>query len=306
MAFQKGVAQIVHVATLDGAEPTAPTNPVVTVSEDNGATFGAPDNAATTTAYGIALTLSATETNRNLVLVRVASDNCDTALAAFWFEADWTATRATHLDAAVSSRSTLAAGAQMDLVNAPNATAITAIQAGLSTLTAAQVWAYSTRTLSSFGTLVADIATAVWAATVRTLTQSIGAVTITSGGANVVDGQLEVEIPRGDSYSMVLTATDADGVAVDLSSYNVHKFTVKAAEYRGDATDANKLFQVTGTLSGAWNNVLTFALTPAQTVLGDLDVWYDCDVESSNTLRTAVRTVLVGRYRSTLDVTRGS
>jgi hypothetical protein len=325
MAFQKGVAQIVHVATLDGAEPTAPTNPVVTVSEDNGATFGAPDNAAVTRAYGISLTLSATETNRDLVLVRVASDNCDTALAAFWFEADWTAARATNLDAAVSSRSTLAAGAamtltaaydaakaaapagaQMDLVNAPNATAITAIQAGLSTLTAAQVWAYSTRTLSSLGTLVADIATAVWAAATRTLTQSIGAVTITSGGANVVDGQLRIEVPRGDSYSLVLTATDADGVAVDLSSYNVHKFTVKAAEYRGDATDANKLFQVTGTWSGAWNNVLTFALTPAQTVLGDLDVWYDCDVESSNTGRTLVRTVLIGRYRSTLDVTRGS
>ncbi len=195
---------------------------------------------------------------------------------------------------------------QVDLVNAPNATAITAIQAGLSTLTAAQVWAYSTRTLSSLGTLVADIATAVWAATVRTLTQSIGAVTITSGGTNVVDGKLEVEVPRGDSYSLVLTAVDADGVAVDLSSYNVHKLTVKAAEYRGDATDTNKLFQVTGTLSGAGNNVLTFALTPANTVLGDLDVWYDCDVESSNTGRTLVRTVFVGRYRSTLDVTRGS
>jgi len=34
------------------------------------------------------------------------------------------------------------AGGRKDLVNAPNATAITAIQAGLSTLTAAQVWAY--------------------------------------------------------------------------------------------------------------------------------------------------------------------
>jgi len=38
-----------------------------------------------------------------------------------------------YLDAAVSSRSTLAAGAQMDLVDAPNATAVTAIQNGLAT-----------------------------------------------------------------------------------------------------------------------------------------------------------------------------
>lgn len=48
----------------------------------------------------------------------------------------WTNTKAGYLDAAVSSRSTLAAGAQMDLVNAPNATAITAIQNGLATASA--------------------------------------------------------------------------------------------------------------------------------------------------------------------------
>lgn len=40
-----------------------------------------------------------------------------------------------------------------------SAGAVSEIQAGLSTLTAAQVWEYGTRTLSSFGTLVSDIAT---------------------------------------------------------------------------------------------------------------------------------------------------
>jgi hypothetical protein len=39
-----------------------------------------------------------------------------------------------------------------------------------STLTAAQVWANSTRTLSSFGTLVSDIVSSVWSAGTRTLT----------------------------------------------------------------------------------------------------------------------------------------
>jgi hypothetical protein len=38
-----------------------------------------------------------------------------------------------------------------------------------STLTAQNVWEYATRTLSSFGTLVADAATAVWGAATRTL-----------------------------------------------------------------------------------------------------------------------------------------
>lgn len=46
---------------------------------------------------------------------------------------------------------------------------VSAVQSGLSTLTAADVWNYATRTLSSFGTLVSDVATAVWGATTRTL-----------------------------------------------------------------------------------------------------------------------------------------
>ena len=46
---------------------------------------------------------------------------------------------------------------------------VSAVQSGLSTLTAQQVWEYATRTLSSFGTLVSDITTAVWGATTRTL-----------------------------------------------------------------------------------------------------------------------------------------
>jgi hypothetical protein len=75
-----------------------------------------------------------------------------------------------NLDATVSSRSTLAAGAamtltgdydaaktaaqagdEMDLVDAPNSTAVTAIQAGLSTLTAGGVWSNADRTLTAFG-----------------------------------------------------------------------------------------------------------------------------------------------------------
>ena len=99
----------------------------------------------------------------------------------------------TNLDATVSSRSTLAAGAQMDLVNAPNATAIAAIVTAvwaattrslttfgtLAANTATAVWAASTRSLTTFGTLAADTAAAVWAATTRTLT-AIGDTVIAS------------------------------------------------------------------------------------------------------------------------------
>ncbi len=45
-----------------------------------------------------------------------------------------------------------------------------ALTAGERTTLSTSVWASATRTLSSFGTLVADVATAVWAAAARTLT----------------------------------------------------------------------------------------------------------------------------------------
>jgi len=98
MAYSQGVAQIVHITTYVGAVPTQPTNPVVTVSLDNGLTFSAPTNTPATTAYGIALTLSATETNRAMVVVKVASSNCDLAVQAFYFEENYTAARAALLD----------------------------------------------------------------------------------------------------------------------------------------------------------------------------------------------------------------
>lgn len=134
---------------------------------------------------------------------------------------------------------------------------------------------------------------------------AVGAVTITSGGTNLVDGDLQIEVPRGDSYSLVIEAEDEDGAAIDLSGYDDFTLTVKPKSARSDDDDTNAAFQVTGTLSGAGNNVLTFALTPTHTEACDLDVWYDCDVEASNTERTLVRTIAVGRYRTTLDVTRG-
>lgn len=56
-------------------------------------------------------------------------------------------------------------GDQMQL----EAATVTSIRTGLSTLTAQQVWEYSARSLTTFGTLVADTATAVWAVATRTL-----------------------------------------------------------------------------------------------------------------------------------------
>jgi hypothetical protein len=80
-----------------------------------------------------------------------------------------------------SSKTAAQAGAKMDLVDVPNATAITALQSGMATsanqtainnnilAVPAAVWAVTTRTLSSFGSIVSDIAAAVWAYATRTI-----------------------------------------------------------------------------------------------------------------------------------------
>ena len=129
-----------------------------------------------------------------------------------------------NLDAAISTRGTANTGDQMDLINAPNATAITAIQSGLSTLTAQQVWEYGTRTISSFGSLVSDITTAVWAAAVRT---------ITGGTISTVSDKADYSLTS--AYDAAKTAAPA-GAQMDL--VNAPNATAITAIQSGLATSA--------------------------------------------------------------------
>lgn len=170
----------------------------------------------------------------------------------------------TNLDAPISGRA--APGDEMDLVDAPNATAVTAIQDGLS------------KTSDPINFIVT--------------------------GDTIVDGDLRIEAPRGDTYTYAWTCLDADSVAVDLSGYDDYLLTVKPVANRSDTDDANAVFQVAGVLSGDDNNVLTFSLSVANTEACDLNTWYDADIEASTTGRTSVSTLATGLYRTTLDVTR--
>lgn len=99
--------------------------------------------------------------------------------------------------AAAVGTSDLTAGAQMDIVNAPNATGVSVFSAGN--------WNYTSRTLTSFGTLAADVwnrltsalttsgsigkaladLLAVFNATTRTLTQSAASVTAAVSGSDI-------------------------------------------------------------------------------------------------------------------------
>ena len=98
-----------------------------------------------------------TTDSSNVTAIKTKTDNLPASPAAVG--------SAMTLTSAYDAAKTAAqAGNQMDLVNAPNATALTAI--------GTSVWAAGTRTLTSFGTLISDI----WSYATRT---------ITSGGITV-------------------------------------------------------------------------------------------------------------------------
>jgi hypothetical protein len=82
--------------------------------------------------------------------------------------------------------------------------------------TAADVWTVTTRTLSSFGTLVADIATAVWGATTRTLS-AFGFTVATNSDSNVasikgVTDQFRFTVTNQVDANTLTGGIDAEGI----------------------------------------------------------------------------------------------
>ena len=99
--------------------------------------------------------------------------------------------------------------------DAPNTVA--AIQSGLSKHSAADVWTSGTRTLTSFGTLVADAAAAVWGAAARTLT-AFGFTTsanVTQVGGNAVTSAADF---KADVSLLALEATLEDLPATTVAA----------------------------------------------------------------------------------------
>lgn len=90
--------------------------------------------------------------------------------------------------------------------DALKADAVTEIQAGLSTLTAQQVWEYGARSLTTFGTLVADAAAAVWAAVARTLTANPGLT------AAQVNAEADAALADYDAPTRAEATADKDAV----------------------------------------------------------------------------------------------
>jgi hypothetical protein len=185
---------------------------------------------------------------------------------------------------------------------------------------ATAVWAATTRTLSSFGTLVTDItaaltasatylaatAAAVWAYATRTLTQSAASVTSTVQGTTLT-------AIRGDTFTAALTGLG------NISTRSKLWFTVKVNDEDVDTAALIQIEETAGLLylngaaaltaangsimvSNAITGALTITLKPAET-----DDLHQCTAKYDVQMLTSVgmvTTLTSGIFDVVLDQTR--
>lgn len=160
------------LATLVGAIPTNPyTGTPPTTGDIAGAILATPANKLATDASG-----------------RVTPDTVTPAGpdAATIADQVWDETAADHENIGSTGKALNAAGTAADPWSAALPGTYGAGTAGyLIGNLAANVWGYTTRTLTSLSALVASIATAVWAYVTRTLTSSAAATTAAVAGSNL-------------------------------------------------------------------------------------------------------------------------
>ncbi len=199
--LQRGVAFTIQTVCYDMVTPTDPINVATQISKDGGP-FVATTNAPSVTSPGlVTVALTAAEMTCDRFAIKVTSSNLEPHIVPYYTEDSYTGDRAARLDATVSSR------APSGEYDTPMAN-LDAKVSSRSTLTATEVWGNPGRTLTSFGTLVSDIATAVWSSVVRT---------ITGGKVDTVDGQnlanLDVPVSTravpGDKMDLVTAINSA-------------------------------------------------------------------------------------------------
>ena len=115
MAWQYGVAQTVAVTFYSAGEPTAPTGALsATISKDGGA-FAAIGGTVTqigaTACALLSLAIADTTCDAGVVKITDAGGTADDRYVEFTTEADYTATRAGYIDAAITSREASGAAA---------------------------------------------------------------------------------------------------------------------------------------------------------------------------------------------------
>jgi len=167
---------------------------------------------------------------------------------------------------------------------------------GFSTHSAADVWTVSTRTLSSFGTLVSDVATAVWSAVTRTLTAGGGGTGLTQQEvADALKLAPSAGSPASGSVNAdldTLISRTAAGVIVNTSGTTTTAGNMTTPIRRGDAynTAAGNEFTVSsnGFPAAVWDDTVTGTLkilnAGTWTETGSVAVTHDGDETITGTI----------------------
>ncbi len=160
-----------------------------------------------------------------------------------------------NVDATISSRSTLAAGAQMDLVNAPNGTAIAAIKTGLGTLDANLKQILGSALSETVGGYLAaafkkflDVATPLGTINAAILSATQGAITWAQQKivANVADqGALHIVNTEGDGNGLHTVGGNA-GQLNQGSGAGLYNLGGTYGQLNDGTTDVSPMWAVPG------------------------------------------------------------
>jgi len=174
--------------------------------------------------------------------------------------------------------------------------------------TAAQVWTSATRTLTSFGTLVASILAGIVSAhgsgaynRGHNIALDVRTVSITVSGGETVDGNGNVTVRRDDDTDLDFTWTDQN-----ITGHTIY-FTVRPTLESTSADDGDATFQVAATIVAAATGEFQVAISKTQTDLVQADdglddlYWYDLQSIDSH---GDITTLLVARFRVAGDATR--
>ena len=266
MAFEKGAAQSFSRTMYAGGVITAPTGDLsATISKDG----GAPESIGGTVLHvgsaivEIALFADDMDCDYATVIVNDDAATAEDLELSFVTEAAYTAVRAAHLTGDVR---TLTVAERSSIASA--------------------VWAYGTRTLTSFGTLIASI----WAYATRTLTG--GSVSIVGTSSTRLQGRLTQSVHRElNSYPPIIITLERGGEAVDVSEADHISLTLydpsadtilvdhEAMEFVDDGTDGQVQYQLT-------DAVLTDASAAAHDI--QLEVFWTSQQSESASITTRV------------------
>lgn len=287
MAFERGIAQSVHVTTLatsDHLTETAPTTPVVTVSLDGGATFEATDNAAAATLYGIRLLLSAAETNRAFVRVRVTSANCDPRSLDFYFEENYTQAKAAFLDAAISGREASgAANAAFVAYDPPSrAEATSDANSIIAVLTAIKGPGWTSETLHAIYDALLASGTGAFPVTLYVKT---------AGSVPIQNAKVRINATGGD---VVATTNSLGAIVLQLDAGTYTAYVGTAASYTPAASYAVVVSAAGAVTSPAGGVLVVTAIALPTPSDPDCYALYDTETDEQDaTLPTATMTVTV-------------